>query len=152
MVRLLITAMVVLAPALAHAQIYSSVEATANTGGNTAGPGESVTTGDASASVQVTTQGNNQGSTVHVKTETNGQVYEKTVEANKKIDVSVKATPQKTEVRVQKDNEPAVTVVTTASTSASSTVVVAADSNEAPVLTIFSRISTWLSNLFSFLF
>ncbi|MEK7068284.1 MAG: hypothetical protein AAB964_00535 [Patescibacteria group bacterium] len=101
MVRTLFTIALFAAPALLHAQVYSTVEATANTGGNTAESG-TVTTGNASASANVQTTSINGSSTVQIKTEANGQVYEETFSAPAGgVDVRVNATPAKTEVRVQ---------------------------------------------------
>lgn len=110
-------------PAMAHAQIYSHTTATADSGGNVAGPGGTVTTGNSSASVQVHTTTSSSGtSSVYIKTDVNGTVHEETVPTRGATDVSVEATPTKTTTDVKEGTPPTVvrhTVVPAASSSAS---------------------------------
>lgn len=138
-------------PAFAYAAIYSHTEAVSNSGGNTVGQGGTVTTGDASASVHVTTTNGEGSSTVYIKTEANGEVHEETLTAEKKIDVSVVSTPAKTEVTVQRDSEPVQTTVSSAGAATSSASTTVALSIAQPQ-SIFALVSAWFGSLFGFFF
>ena len=126
-----------LLPAFAHAQIISNVSASSDSGGNAAGPGTTVRTGSSYSSVQVTTVSWQGSSTVHIKTEVNGQKHEETyTKPSGSIGVSVVAstTGYKTQVW-----EPA----------ASSATATASSVPPAP-LRFIDRVSNWFSRFFGF--
>lgn len=108
---LAIVMVVLLAPTLAGASsgsVHSSASATAISGGNTAGPGGSVTTGDAAASVQVlSTINGGSTSSVVVQTNVNGATEEETYTAQSgRLEVSVQATPAGAVVEVTEGDPP----------------------------------------------
>jgi hypothetical protein len=90
----------------ASAQIYSHTEASSDTGGNVVGPGGTIVTGSESASVQVRNVVGGTSS-VQITTEVNGQVRQESFSADKKLEVTVTATPERTETRVIRDERPA---------------------------------------------
>lgn len=151
------------------ALITASVIATSSTGGNVAGPGTVVRTGNAYASSNVTVVSSGQGtSTIDIRTETNGQVREvrREVSSNDaRVEVSVTATsgPAKVEVRVSPPaatstsswfkrlfswgERPHVATTTTASTTASSSAQIG--TQNAASATVFTRINAWFKSFFS---
>jgi hypothetical protein len=140
---------------VAHAQIYSTVESSSDTGGNYAGPGGSVTTGSAQSLVHVTNTNGQGSSTVYIKTEVNGAVHEETVSGGGQVDVSVKATPKQTQVEIKKGAGAVVKkIIDTAasSTAGASATASTTASTTVPVYTpgIIAKIFSWLGSLFSF--
>ena len=76
---------------MAHAQIYSNTSASSQTGGNVVGAGGNVETGDASASVTTSNVSGKSSSSVYIKTDVNGVVYEES-HSSDSGDVSVEVT------------------------------------------------------------
>ncbi|MCC7500716.1 hypothetical protein IT396_02840 [Candidatus Nomurabacteria bacterium] len=133
------------APFMAGAQVYSNVNATANTGGNTAGEGGKVETGDASASAHTQTTNTNGTSVTEIRTEVNGNVQTQTVEGEGSVDVSVNATPTVTDVTIVKNGEVVLSSTTVATTTASSTV-----EAQASAPSVVERVWDWLLDVFIF--
>lgn len=147
------------------AMIAASVIATSSTGGNVAGPGAVVRTGDAYASSNVTVVSSGEGtSTVDIRTNVNGRVIEErrvVPSANgTQVQVSVTATsgPAQVEVHVA----PA-TASTTASVSwikklfswgpkspvATTTASSSETSKDQTSASVFVRINAWFSSFWS---
>jgi hypothetical protein len=107
--KILLSLLVASLPALAHAQIYSSVSASSDSGGNTVGSGGKIITGDSSASVQVTTNTSSSNtSDVQIRTSVNGTMHEETASTKGATSVKVMATPQKTTIHVTEGTPPVV--------------------------------------------
>lgn len=132
-------------PFIAGAQVYSSVNATANTGGNTAEEGGKVETGNASASAQTKTTTSSGTSVTEIRTEVNGNVQTQTVEGEGSVDVSVNATPSVTNVQIIKNGEVVLSSTTVATTTASTTVEV-----EVQAPSVVERVWEWLLDVFIF--
>ncbi|RJR13400.1 hypothetical protein C4585_02165 [Candidatus Parcubacteria bacterium] len=102
-----------LTPVFAYAQIESTTEAEAGTGGNSAGSGGTVETGPSSSEVKTTTIGGESGSVkIEAKASTNGNARTETVE--KEIsggaNVNVKASSNSGGVKVESREDGKVTV------------------------------------------
>jgi len=123
--KLILTTMVALTlPALASADISSHTSASSQTGGNMVGPGGKVETGSASASVTTSNVKGSSTSSVYIKTNANGEVYEETHTSNSSsVDVSVQATPKATTIDVREGAKPTVQKVIPVSGSVSGEVV-----------------------------
>lgn len=113
---------VLLVPGLAAASIESHTSASSQTGGNVVGPGGTVKTGDASASVTTSSSASgSSSSSYYIKTDINGQVHEEHHTSNTgDVSVSVQATPTETIVETREGASGAVkrTVVPAAPASA----------------------------------
>ncbi len=126
--KILLSLLVVSLPAMAHAHIESSTSASSNSGGNVVGQGGTVTTGDSSASVQVsnTKSSGSSSSSIYIKTEANGTVHEETIHSSDAhTDVSVETTHAGTKIQVREGTPPVVVkhqVVAASGTAATSTV------------------------------
>ena len=112
---------------VAYAQIESTAEAETDTGGNNAGSGGTVETGDSAASVQTTNVVGEGGGTVkvEVRTETNGEVktesIKKTVPGGVNVRVSASSSGAvKTDVKRTETNGKVTVTVQSAATGTSS--------------------------------
>ena len=105
-----------LTPVFAYAQIESTTEAETDTGGNNAGSGGTVETGDSAASVQTTNVVGEGGGTVkvEVRTETNGEVKTESMEKEVSggVQVNVKASSNSGDVKGVKTLEKGKVTVT----------------------------------------
>lgn len=153
--------LVSLLPGVALAQIRSSVSAAANTGGNVAGPGGRVETGDASASVNVTTRlSGRSSSSILIETSANGiERKEAYASEDKEVDVSVSATPAETKIEIREGGpsgmikqetvraiKQAVPIIAASTTAAAE---VAAKAAEPPAPQNFLQaVFSWLGDLF----
>lgn len=146
---------ILLVPALVSANtVQSSVSATSNSGGNVVGSGGSVTTGNSSASVNVSSSvSGSSSSSVYIQTNANGTVHEETYTSESgQIDVSVEATPEEAKVEVRdgtkviKQETVAAGEAVNASSSASTTVAV---ETEAEPMGILQKIFALLGSLFN---
>jgi hypothetical protein len=146
--------------------IAASVIATSSTGGNVAGPGVVIQTGDAYASSNVTVVSSGEGtSTIDIRTNVNGRVSEEhRVVPNTngaRVEVSVTATSGPAQVEVHVAPATASTTASVswikklfgwgpklpvATTTASSSVETPKDQTSASV---FVRITAWFSNFWS---
>ena len=110
--KLLATLLVALSlPAMAHAQIYSNTSASSNSGGNAAGPGGSVRTGDSSASVSASNSSasGTSSSSIRIRTTVNGDSHEESFTSDSgDVSVSVQSTPEETVIETREGSAPAV--------------------------------------------
>ena len=138
-----------LLPGAAYAQVQSTTEAETDTGGNNAGSGGTVETGDSAASVQTTNVVGEGGGTVkvEVRTETNGEVktesIKKTVPGGVNVRVSASSSGAvKTDVKKTETNGKVTVTVQSTATGTSSAPFWARP---------FMDIQTLLKKLFAFL-
>lgn len=146
------------------AMIAASVIATSSTGGNVAGPGVVIRTGDAYASSNVTVVSGGEGSsTIDIRTNVNGRVREEHREVSgnngAQVEVNVTATsgPAHVEVRVAPTASTSVSWIKklfgwtpkppVATTTASSSIETHSDQASTGV---FVRISSWFKGFWSF--
>lgn len=96
-------------PALTSADIKSSTTATADSGGNYAGPGGTITTGSASASVTTSNVSGSSSSSFYIKADAGGVVHEESHSSDSgDVRVKVTTTPRETIVETQEGTAPAV--------------------------------------------
>lgn len=93
---------VLLAPSVVSAGITSNTSASSQTGGNTAGPGQTVTTGESSASVSTSNVSGKSSSSFYIKTDANGVVHEESSSSDSSdVSVKVQSTPAGTVVETR---------------------------------------------------
>lgn len=105
-------------PVMAHAQIYSSTSAAADSGGNVAGPGGRIETGGASASVSTSNSSasGTSHSSVYIRANSDGAVREESyTSSSTDVSVSVQSTPEGTVVETREGAAPAVKKIIPAS-------------------------------------
>ena len=94
--------LIALLPLYAHAHMVSTVDATADSGGNSAASGVSITIGSTSASVDVeTVVGSESSSTIQVETVTNGSAHHETYNAHGSTAVGVVASSSRHQIRLR---------------------------------------------------
>lgn len=151
---------VLLLPSLAAADIKSSTSASSESGGNYAGPGGTVHTGSASASVSTSNVSGSSSSTFYIKTDAGGVVREEShTSGSADVHVSVQATPDEVIVETREGSAPAVRRVTpaqadtgTASSAAATTTQTDATSSPAGALGLGTQIVLTIQSFFAGLF
>lgn len=151
---MILVAMLVLLPvAVARAnEINSSAHATADTGGNTVEDGGSVTTGNANASVRVTTVSTDDADTeTTVEVDANDEHVEKTFTNKGSVDVSVTSKPGTSTVTIETKPYAAVKTTQAPEETASTTAILEVQTNtNTPAL--FVTIADWVRGLLGFFF
>ncbi len=94
MIKILLPLALLAAAPATHAAVYSTVEASSDSGGNSVGPGGTIVTGSESASTYSTTIERAGSASVRIRTDINGTVHEQVPGDANRVQVSVWAAPE----------------------------------------------------------